>query len=185
MKSVSITLIFVCCAVLFTQGQPKEIQLENGKKFLLGKIDISDLHSEPYENWFSREKASYSVDESLVKLYKKNLVKYNIKVFMGTWCGDSKREVPRFIKILEVAKFPMEQLEIVALDGRREFYKAGPNGEESGFNIVKVPTFIFEKKNKEVNRIIERPIESLEEDMETIVNGKNYIPNYHDATRTW
>ena len=78
----------------------------------------------------------------------------------------------------------MEQLEIVALDRRKEFYKKSPTGEEQGLNIVKVPTLIFLKDGKEVNRIIERPIESLEEDIGAIVLQNTYVPNYVHLKRT-
>jgi thiol-disulfide isomerase/thioredoxin len=51
---------------------------------------------------------------------------------MGTWCGDSKREVPRFIKILKSVDFPMENLKIVALDKRKEKYKKKPARRRMG-----------------------------------------------------
>jgi len=76
---------------------------------------------------------------------------------MGTWCGDSKREVPRFIKVLEAANFPVDNLKIVAVDRRKEQYKKSPTGEEWGLSIKRVPTFIFYKNGKESNRIIESP----------------------------
>jgi thiol-disulfide isomerase/thioredoxin len=84
---------------------------------------------------------------------------------MGTCCGDSKREVPRFIKILKPVDFPMENLKIVALDKRKEKYKKSPQGEEWGLNIRRVPTFIFYKNGREINRIIETPVTTLEEDI--------------------
>ncbi len=184
MKLIVATFLLVSSSLL-SQDFNKEIIPENGKKYMLGKINKEGLTSEPYNAWFTKGHDVYAVDKSMVKLFKKKLVKHHVKLFLGTWCGDSKREVPRFIKILETAKFPMEQLEIVALDRRKEFYKSSPTGEEKGLNIVKVPTFIFVKNGEEVNRIIERPIESLEEDIETIVNGKKYTPNYTDVKRTW
>ena len=35
---------------------------------------------------------------------------------MGTWCGDSKRETPRFFKILELADFEMTNFELVTVN---------------------------------------------------------------------
>ena len=97
---------------------------------------------------------------------------------MGTWCGDSKREVPRFIKILESVDYPMENLKIVAVDKRRDFYKKSPQGEEWGLNIRRVPTFIFYKNGREINRIIETPVTTLEVDIVSIVLQQEYTPNY-------
>jgi hypothetical protein len=82
------------------------------------------------------------------------------------------------VKILKALKFPMDQLQLVALDRRKDLYKTSPNGEEKGLNIIKVPTLIFIKKGKEVNRIVESPIGSLESDMASILTSKAYVPNY-------
>ncbi len=156
----------------------QEIKTEKGLQFLVGPITLEKLQSEPYKDWFKSSYENYTVDESLIKMMKKSLEKYKIKLFLGTWCGDSKREIPRILKILKESKFPMKNLEIIALDRRRGFYKKSPSGEEKGLNIIKVPTLIFFKNNKEVNRIVESPIASLEEDMLAILSGKTYIPNY-------
>ena len=178
MKHLCTTLLLLCTVLVSSQEFNKEIVQEDGRKFMVGKINLEGLHNEPYQQWFHQGMKTYTVDETLVELFKKDLSEYNIKLFLGTWCGDSKREIPRFIKILEAANFPMEQLEIIALDRRKEQYKKSPTGEEKGLNIIKVPTMIFFKNGKEINRIVERPIASLEEDIAQIVQNKPYIPNY-------
>ncbi|WP_190809795.1 thioredoxin family protein [Flagellimonas sp. S3867] len=177
MKSILATFLMISTS-LFAQEFNKEIELENGKTFMVGKINLEGLQSEPYANWFSTNYENYVVDKSMVKMFKKQLKKHHIKLFLGTWCGDSKREVPRMLKILHEAKFPMNQIEIVALDRRKEHYKKSPTGEEKGLDIIKVPTMVFFKKEKEVNRIVESPLESWEEDMAQIMTGKPYTPNY-------
>ena len=96
---------------------------------------------------------------------------------MGTWCGDSKREVPRFYNILETAQFPLDRLTLVAVSGNRDTYKQSPGGEEEGLSIHRVPTFIFYKNGQEINRIVESPVETLEADIAAIVKGI-YSPNY-------
>ncbi len=184
MKLVFTSLLFILVALGYSQEFNKEIELENGKKFLLGKINLDGLKAEPYQTWFTSNYETYSVDKSLVKVFKSPLADCEIKLFLGTWCGDSKREVPRFVKILKTAKFPMEQLEIVALDRRKGFVKTSPTGEEKGLNIIKVPTMIFFKNGKEINRIVESPIESLEEDIALIAKQQPYTPNYATLSKT-
>jgi len=176
MKTNVFFLFALYCMVL--KGQNQEIVLEDGKSFLLGKISLNALEQEPYGAWYQKSFEAYGVDETLVHLFKKKLAQHQIQLFLGTWCGDSKREVPRIIKILKAADFPMEQLEIVALDRRKGWYKKSPGGEERGKNIIKVPTMLFLKNGTEVNRIVESPVESLEEDMAFILNGDPYTPNY-------
>ncbi|NDV16818.1 thiol reductase thioredoxin [Muricauda sp. TY007] len=178
MKKVFITLLMLCIACVSAQEFNREITTENGLKFLVGQINLDGLQSQPYNNWFQNRYESYHPDETMVALFKEKLAEYDIKLFLGTWCGDSKRESPRFIKILEATDFPMEQLEIIALDYRKGHYKTSPTGEEKGLNIIKVPTIIFFKDGKEVNRIVESPQETLEEDIAQIVFKKDYVPNY-------
>ncbi|MBA4747023.1 MAG: thioredoxin family protein [Muricauda sp.] len=178
MKQVLTALLMLCIFCVSAQEFNKEIKTENGLQFLVGQINLEGLQSQPYNNWFQNRYNSYHPDETMVALFKEQLAEYDIKLFLGTWCGDSKRESPRFIKILEAADFPMDQLEIIALDYRKGHYKTSPTGEEKGLNIIKVPTIIFFKDGKEVNRIVESPLETLEEDMAQIVFKKDYVPNY-------
>ena len=102
---------------------------------------------------------------------------------MGTWCGDSKQEVPRFYKVLEACEFPEDQLTVIALSSKPYMYKKSPNHEEAGLNIHRVPTFIFYKDRKEVNRIVEHPIETFEKDMLNIVTKNDYKSNYQIVTK--
>ncbi len=173
-----------CLGSLNTKKINNEITLEDGRQFLLGKINSDRLKTEPYAAWYLNSYSGYTVDKTLVNRFSKKLKNTQIKLFLGTWCGDSKREVPRFLKILEEADYPIENLEIVALDRREGRVKTSPGGEEKGLNIVKVPTFIFFEDGKEINRIIESPIETLEEDIATIVSKANYVPNYAHLKRT-
>ena len=46
--------------------------------------------------------------------------------------------------------------------------------EEVGKNIHRVPTFIFLHGNKEIGRIVESPVVSLEKDMIAILEKKSY-----------
>jgi len=156
----------------------QEIKIEGNQPFMVGKIDLKGLKSNSYQSWYNTNHKAYEVDTKLISSMKNELLQYKILVFMGTWCGDSKREVPRFIKILEQAEFPMDNLKIVAVDRRKGHYKKSPTGEEWGLSIKRVPTFIFYKDGKETNRIIENPITSLEADIKEIVLGAEYVPNY-------
>lgn len=183
MKTLFSIFLTLSCHPIFAQLN-QEVTTDDGKTFLLGKVTIDRLQSKPYEHWFNSGYENYSVDETLVNFFQETLSGYHVKVFLGTWCGDSKREVPRFYKILKAAQYPMKNLQLIALDRRKETYKTSPAGEDWGLNIVKVPTFIFLKNGREVNRIIESPLESLEEDMVSILSEKAYTPNYADLVKS-
>lgn len=149
-----------------------------GNPMLLGKTTKAGLQQEPFMDWFSENYNDYQENEAIIKSIKKDLSDYTIKAFYGTWCGDSKKELPRFYKLIEEAEFPKNQLEVYALSNVKGLHKQGPNGEEKGYNIHRVPTFIFYKDGKEVNRIVEHPKETLERDIQNIIRGKRYTPNY-------
>jgi thiol-disulfide isomerase/thioredoxin len=164
-------LICLLSSCADAQSPIKEIQLDTGEYILLGAIKKEALQTGTYGDWYASYYAEYQTDDTLINKFQNEIKAYDILLFMGTWCSDSQREVPRFMKILEKAGFPEDQLKIVALDKRDEFYKKSPGGEERGFNIEYVPTFIFLKDGKEVNRIVEIPENTLEMDIEKILMG--------------
>ncbi|NRB60895.1 MAG: thioredoxin family protein [Winogradskyella sp.] len=173
-------------SIPFFQLQAQELNKEitdEGNPFLLGKIDKSGLTSDNYNQWFSENYDNYQVDKSIINDLKTTLNNFTITVFMGTWCGDSKREVPRFYKILEASNFPMHQLTVIALSSKPYMYKQSPRHYEAGLNIHRVPTFIFYKNGKEINRIVEHPVESLEKDMLNITTSNDYESNYQIVTQ--
>ena len=101
---------------------------------------------------------------------------------MGTWCGDSKREVPRFVKILEHMAFDLAKLKIICLNTGFQNYKQAPDREEAGLSIHRVPTFILhDNEQKEIGRIVEEPIVSFEQDMLNIMEGRLYETAYPAA----
>lgn len=173
--------LFLCalifCSGLFAQPFNQEINKDGSSPKLLGKINQDALSGGRYASWFLKNRSEYEPDAAVINEIREDLSEYTIELFMGTWCGDSKREVPRFYKLLEASGFPLERLTAVAVDREKATYKQSPGGEDEGKNIHRVPTFIFYKNGVEVNRITERPVQSLEEDIRQIING-NYTPNY-------
>jgi thiol-disulfide isomerase/thioredoxin len=86
-------------------------------------------------------------------------------VFLGTWCPDSKRQVPHFLKVADSAGIPSARIRLYALDRT----KSSDDGMSARYTIERVPTFVFLKQGKEVGRIVEVPQLSIEEDMLTIL----------------
>ena len=179
MKHLALLCLVLCCSLVSqAQSMNTEIATEGEKPFLLGKIDKNGLTSNNYKSWFFKNHDAYKLDEANIKSITPLIGDYEIKLFMGTWCGDSKREVPRFYKILEASNFPIDQITAIALSRKPNMYKQSPNHEEAGLNIHRVPTFIFYKDGKEVNRIVEEPVETLEKDILNILTTNSYKSNY-------
>lgn len=171
------------CQISLSQSVNQLTQDARGRDMLLGEITKEGFTSNSFNSWFSKNYTAYEPDAVIIDKLRRKLKKYTITIFMGTWCGDSKREVPKFFKLLEAANFPEEKLRVIGVNNARTSYKQGPNGEEKGLNIHRVPTFIvYNKRGKEIGRIVERPVESLEADLLKICRKKSYEHNYQVVT---
>ncbi|MFK7748025.1 MAG: thioredoxin family protein, partial [Kordia sp.] len=124
----------------------------------------------PYDTWFGPTYATYPADKETAEKVQPLLADVNVKIFMGTWCEDSQREVPHFYRILDLMKINEKKIELITVDED----KMTPEHLEDGFDITNVPTFIFYKDGKEINRIVESPVTSLEKDMLSILSGEDY-----------
>jgi thiol-disulfide isomerase/thioredoxin len=144
---------------------------------LIGKFNEERLKKAPFDTWYVKNSENYTPKLASINVLKENLSHYTITLFMGTWCGDSKRETPRLYQILEASEFPLERLTSIAVSREKDRYKQSSGGEEEGKNIHRVPTIILYKDDVEINRIVEHPVISLEEDLVKIIQG-DYQPNY-------
>ncbi len=149
------------------------------QEILYGVIQKSELLRPGFTEWYQPGYTTYqpnaAVMQALRKVEKKGI---SVDVWLGTWCGDSKREVPRFLKIIDSFAGNPVPIKIIALGGRDSLYKQSPGHEEEGKGIYRVPVFIVYKDGKEVGRINEYPVMSLEKDLLAILSGEEYIPNY-------
>lgn len=143
---------------------------------LLGPANEVGFKQEPFQAWYNTTYADYKVDESSIDELKYLSKNIEIVTYMGTWCEDSQRETPAFLKILDANDFKKKNHKIYAVS--RD--KTTPEQSEKDLNITNVPTFIFYKDGQEINRIVEYPIESLEKDMVNILKGNDYKHAYFE-----
>lgn len=144
------------------------------KDMLVGKFTKEDLLKPPFDTWFKSAYENFTPSEEAMESIKNNISDYEILVFMGTWCGDSKREVPKLLKILDMAEYDLSNLTLIGVSRS----KTTPEKLEDAWDINRVPSIIFIKDGKEINRFVEYPRETLEEDIANIVNGKAYKNSY-------
>ena len=137
--------------------------------WLLGYINPGQLAREPYSKWYTKGFDDYHLNSDAInKLLEINKDDITIKIVMGTWCPDSRREVPRFMRVLNIWQFPSEKSIVLGVDNA----KLCPIGDFDKLDIQRVPTFILYKNNIEVGRIIENPVTSLEQDIVNILTKK-------------
>lgn len=183
MKKIFFVIIMACVSI---HGQAQTQPARD--PILYGLIKKEMLVSAPYDKWYIAGYENYQPSaewmQSIRKLDTKGI---SIEIFFGTWCGDSRRELPRFMKVLDVLSFPQQQVKIVAVGGQDSLFKQSPLHEENGKGIFRVPVFVIYKNGVEINRINEFPVFSLERDLYTILNNQPYLPNYRSfaTIRAW
>jgi hypothetical protein len=151
-------------------GINQSVNFSDQATWLLGYFKQGQLRNEPYSIWFYKGYDDYQANtEAMNCLSEINKDGLSIKVVMGTWCPDSRREVPRFMRVLDSWQFPGGALTLIGVDNA----KLSPVGGYEELDIHRVPTFIIYKNNIEAGRIIENPVTSLEQDMVNILRGMN------------
>ena len=140
---------------------------QNGSLVLKGEISFGDLRNKHSFSWYDKGRDEYSPTPNTIEYLKQHLDNYDIIVFMGTWCSDSKELIPKFVKTLEVANYPRDKVTIYGVD--RE--KSTKTGVEKQYQITLVPTIILLKDGKEIGRITETVTNSIEADLKVIISG--------------
>ncbi len=165
MKKLVLFLI-VSSALIFAQEKNKmSVDEKTGKPILLGICDRSAFADTSFSWWFNSEHDNYTVDSAAVKEISDKLNDVKITIVMGTWCSDSRREVPRFFKILDQLNYDQKNLTLICVDRKR----SDPAGDVEKLDIKLLPTIIFYRDNNEIGRVVETPKESLEKDIAKIL----------------
>jgi thiol-disulfide isomerase/thioredoxin len=150
------------------QDENAPVNFAEQTTWILGYFNPERLTHYPYSTFYTKGFDEYMPDsESMNKLLDLSKADLKIKVVLGIWCPDSRREVPRFMKVMDTWQFPLTEMTFIGVDNA----KLSPIGEYTSLDIVRVPTFIVYKNNIEVGRIIENPVTSLEQDLVNILKG--------------
>jgi thiol-disulfide isomerase/thioredoxin len=166
-------LLFVIflCSFLFTNGQNKY----NSNGNLIGYIDKSDFLNGKHSDWFSKNYDTYTPDKKITQKIKKKLHNISIKSFIGSWCHDSKRVLPKFYKIMDLVEFDLEKnYKMIGIT----IGKKTPNNLQKGYAIKHTPTFIFYRDGLEIGRFVEHSKKTIEKDILKILKGGNYKHPY-------
>lgn len=162
-----LSVVFLLACKTAEPLKSKKVERQ-GIEMLYGEISRQQLFFD-YPEW-KNEYDFYTLEDKYIhELKKLKSEKIEVDIFLGTWCSDSEREVPRFYKILDVTKFLSEEnVKLFAVDRNKKL----ADDSQSKYNIQKVATFIFRKNGSELGRIIESPEQSLESDIIKILSSK-------------
>lgn len=175
MKYLSILILLVLAAVPAaaqngdsTSAAAKDTltkDILSGRPMLLGEVNRTAFADTNFSWWFESVHDMYEPDSTLIPQIAGAIKNTGIKIVMGTWCSDSRREVPRFFKILDQVHYPEDSVKIFTVDRGLHGFK----GDVKPFDVERVPEFIFYRNGKELGRIVEAPKKTLEKDMLAIL----------------
>jgi thiol-disulfide isomerase/thioredoxin len=134
---------------------------------LLGHVTRAQLKA--YAPWALFWEEVYRPDPAAVLSIKQNAKDLYILLVMGTWCPDSKRELPRYFATMDAAGIDDSRLTMIGVDRT----KKDTEGLTDKWDITRVPTFVFLRNGREVGRFVERtPTDStFEAEMAKILRG--------------
>jgi thiol-disulfide isomerase/thioredoxin len=161
-------VILILLLLPITYGQKVNqvvIDEKSDKAMLVGETTLEAFSDSSFAWWWNSEYKMYETDSLVVSEIASKLGEVEMLVIMGTWCSDSRREVPRFFKVLEESGYDVSRVRIINVD--RE--KKDPEGLAEAYPVDFVPTFYFYRNESEIGAIVETPQESLEADLLGIV----------------
>lgn len=132
-------------------------------------VDLPDWDSEFFD---------YGPDPTLIGGIADHMQDVKITVLLGTWCSDSRREIPRLWKILDEIGYPADEVTLYAV-GSSRFTTDMPippellewsNRIKEHYDVERVATIILYRNGEEIGRIVETPTASLEGDLLEILS---------------
>ncbi len=145
---------------------------------LVGRVTTSDLKAAPYADWFDGQYSRYQPEAANVERLRPLLGGVSIEAYFGTWCGDSRRQIPRLARLLDLTGVNESRLTLVALSDRPMEFKQAPGHPEAKRYVHRTPTIVVLRDGREIGRIVETPAATLDSDLLAIVEGRGPAPRY-------
>ena len=163
-----ITGLIIGCLAVQAQENQRIYDKSDEQDILIGFCNPKAFYEAPFRAWYIPAFEGYAIDQKTLEGLpsRLHLPGLSITIVFGTWCDDSQREVPHFLKILQATKFPIDHLTLIAVNRQKQ----APGIEQlSSLNVQQVPTIIVFMEKREVGRIVESPTTTLEEDLNHIL----------------
>ncbi len=148
-------------------GEPEPGEAAEAEPVLVGAVTRDEIE-EAVPGWVS-ETVSAEIDEEDATALVGVAPGVEVTVVLGTWCSDSRREVPRFWRALDQTGglVPFE-VGYVAVDRDKE----EPADLLAGLDLAYVPTFVVRRGGREVGRIVESSPGGVESDLLALLSGE-------------
>lgn len=164
----------------------KRVEISGGADALLGEITRDDLIW--LDPGWDVEYRDYEPDAAAVETIGEHVWDAEFIVVLGSWCGDSRREVPRLWQILEGLGYPLSEIRTYAVASSRHTVDMGfdvrdlawSDAVKRYFDVERVATIIVKRGGEEIGRIVETPEESIELDLARILAGETGAADAED-----
>lgn len=111
--------------------------------------------------------ASAPVDEETARALGTVPPGAQVDVYLGTWCGDSRREVTRFLRALEHAPEPRPfTVALIGVDRQKRAPEL-----PGDLDLRYVPTFVVRRDGAEVGRVVESAPRGIERELLDLLTG--------------
>jgi len=168
MKWIRTGIIFGVIILSMWSCASEHFQIEvepSGVHVIKGVFERANLEHDSTFTWYKTNYQAYAIDPTATQELSARLNDIHFVLVLGTWCGDSKREVPQMFKIFDSAKIDDSDVLLLGVDRSK---KSG-DGLSERYKIERVPTLIVLKGDQELGRIVEQPRETLEKDLVRIL----------------
>jgi thiol-disulfide isomerase/thioredoxin len=167
--AVLASILSISCATSTTVSSPTRAAAPaqpEQKPVIVGEASREQIEADPA--WAVAE-AESQPDPEACKALASVPPGAEVTIFLGTWCGDSRREVPRFWKALEIAGLDVPfAVHYIGVDRQKE----EPSAPVTNNDIRYVPTFIVTREGREVGRIVEESPHGIEKDLLALLTGQ-------------
>lgn len=138
-----------------------------GEPTLLGAVEREELEA-AVPGWVAAT-VDAQIDEEAATALAAVEPGARVTVLLGTWCSDSRREIPRLWRALDqVGGLVPFEIDYVAVDED----KAEPAGLLAGRDLQYVPTLVVSRDGEEVGRVVEISPNGVERDLLDLLAGR-------------
>ena len=167
-----IVLLFSAESTAISPAQrPQQVLLESGLLTMFAQKLIADTTSadsltqvwaKGFYKRLYREFYSYKPKKKYCRQLQSLWQGVQIRVIGGNWCSDTRREVPRLLKVLDESGFPSRAFEYYRVNREK---KPADSGFVCEVTIQSVPAIYVLRNGKTVGKIEETPKRTLESDL--------------------
>lgn len=128
-----------------------EVLDDHGHKMLKGRITPDLIKKDTAFKWYNETLQYYRPNAELVQQFRDKAGRFNLVLFIGTWCVDSQAIIPGYISSAEEAGLPHSIFTVYATDRA----KTTLENKEKDYKVTLIPTIIVMQNGQEVGRVEE------------------------------